>query len=369
MFNGLIVAALAFLPGEVDAPKPATLARTLAFRADVVYRGDGTSIDDGVILVKEGVITQVGSGLEIPEGAAIVDHDGAISAGLIALHSEDGAGAELYDSTRIVLAEAEARHAFAPEHADFDRALAAGITALVLAPSSSSLIGGQSAVVKTSGGRVVKPAAQLALSLSRDALHTNRFPTSYAGAIEELERRFGEPEGPVARAASGSLPVLIDVNDRAETLRAIGFAQRFGLKGALYGSYWAEEIAPQIAGSGLDVICTPFDVGDDSRSARAVVALAKEGVRLGFGLDAPERHPGSLRFGAAACVRAGLETAKARKALTGDAAAIAGVAGRIGRVARGLDADLVLWSGDPVALTSSIQAVYVDGELVHGGSK
>ena len=69
------------------------------------------------------------------------------------------------------------------------------------------------------------------------------------------------------------------------------------------------------------------------------------------------------------CVRAGMPAAAARKALTGDAAIIAGIPGRIGRLARGLDADLVLWSGDPVALSSSIEGVYIDGNHVYGGEK
>ena len=370
MLNGILVAALAAtFPGDVDVPTPTPIERVTAFKAKIVYQGDGTSIENGVIFVKDGVITQVGADLKVPEGAAVVTHDGAISAGLIAMHSEDGTGGELNDSTRVVMPEAEARFAFNPEHGDFRRALEAGITSLVLAPSSSNLIGGYTAVVKTSGGRTVKPAAQLMLGLSADALNFNKFPTSYAGAMEELGKQFSNPEGAVGRAAGGSLPVLMDVNDRAETLRAIDFAAKFKLKGALYGSTWAEDVAPAIKSSGLDVVCSPFDIGENSRAIRSVVALAKNGVRFGFGLDAPDRHPESLRFGAALCVRGGLSPAIARKAMTSDAATIAGVAGRIGRIARGLDADLVLWSGDPVSLASSVEAVYIDGELAYGGTR
>lgn len=370
MLNGFFLAALAAtFPGDVEIPTPARVERTTAFKAKVVYRGDGTAIENGIVFVKDGVIIEVGANLEIPDGAAVVTHDGAISAGLIALHSSDGAGAELNDETRTVLPEAQARFAFQPEHGDFKRALASGITSLVLAPSASNLIGGQTTVVKTSGGRVVKAPAQLMLGLSSRALNAGKFPTSYTGAIAELERRFSESEGSVGRAAGGSLPVLMDVVDRAEIMRAIAFAEKFHLKGALYGSYWAEEVVAAVKKSGLDVVCTPFDVGEGSRGVRSVVALAESGVRIGFGLDAPGRHPDSLRFGVALCIRGGLSAAAGRKALTGDAAAIAGVAGRIGRIARGLDADLVLWSGDPVSLTSSVEAVYIDGELAHGGAR
>ena len=376
MLNAAILAVLAAtLPGvpvDVDASENLITPRaqsTTAFKAKRVYLGDGTSLEDGVVLVTGGVITKVGAKLEIPAGASVVDHDGALSPGLIALHSNDGAGGELNDSTRTVMPEAEARYAFQPEHADFERALKAGVTSLVLAPSSSNLIGGHTAVVKTSSGTTVKASAQLMLGLSRDALSPNRFPTSYVGAMDELERQFADPEGSVSRAIGGTLPVLMDVNDRAETLRALAFAKKYGLKGGLFGSAWAEDVVAAIKASGFDVVCTPFDVGENARAIRSVVALSKAGVRLGFGLDAPSRHPGALRFGAALCVRAGMQADAARRALTGDAAAIAGADGRIGRVARGLDADLVLWSGDPVSLTSSVQAVYVNGELAFGGAK
>ena len=52
-----------------------------------------------------------------------------------------------------------------------------------------------------------------------------------------------------------------------------------------------------------------------------------------------------------------------------DAASIAGVERRIGKLERGLDADMVLWSGDRTELTSSVIAVYGDGTLVHGGGE
>jgi imidazolonepropionase-like amidohydrolase len=359
MLNALIVALAAALPVEggaegvpVEAGSPAP-ARTTVFRAAKLHLGDGTVLEDGAVVVQNGVITQVGAAKDLPKGADVIEHDGVISPGLIALHSYEGAGGELDDSTREVLPDAEARHAFAPGHSDYRRAREAGITTIVLAPTPDGLVGGQSVVVKTGGGAVIKPSAHLALGLSRRALNSNAFPTSYAGAMQELDRLFTEGEGAFGRALSGALPVLMQVGDRAETMRALAFAKRHRLQGALYGS----------------VIATPFDVGDSERQVRSVVALQQKGVRFGFGLDAPARHPESLRFGAALCVRGGLPADAALRALTADAAAIAGVPGRVGRLARGLDADLLFWSGEPTALSSTLEAVYIDGKLVHGGDQ
>jgi imidazolonepropionase-like amidohydrolase len=57
------------------------------------------------------------------------------------------------------------------------------------------------------------------------------------------------------------------------------------------------------------------------------------------------------------------------RALTGDAARLAGVDARVGLIERGRDADLVAWSGDPLNLTSRVRAVYVAGKLVFRGEE
>lgn len=354
---------------EESVLQPINAETAVAFKAKRAFLGDGTQVDDCIVLVQDGVIHSVGADVAVPKGVAVVELDGMLSPGLIASHSHEGLGSEAVDSTRPTMPDADIAIGFRPHHEDFEASLAAGVTSIVLAPSPSTLIPGTTAVVKTSGGKVVRRPAQLEVVLSNGALSWNSFPTSHAGAMAELDRLFAEPEGQIARATSGNLPVLLAVDDRSDISRAVSFAGRYRLRGALYGSMWAEELIDPIAKSGLGVVCDPFDVGDDSRSMRAVVGLAKRGVRLGFGLDAPNRNPENLRFGAALCVRAGLDPKLALKAMCSDAASIAGVERRIGRLERGLDADMVLWSGDPTELTSSVIAVYVDGTLVHGGGE
>lgn len=354
---------------EESVLQPLNAETAVAFKAKRAYLGDGTQVDDCIVLVQDGVIHSVGADVAVPKGVAVIELDGMLSPGLIASHSHEGLGSEVVDTTRPTMPEADIAIGFRPHHEDFTTSLAAGVTSIVLAPSPSTLIPGTTAVVKTAGGKVVRRPAQLEVVLSNGALNWNSFPTSHAGAMAELDRLFSEPEGQIARATSGNLPVLLVVGDRSDISRAVSFAGRYRLRGALYGSMWAEDLIDPIAKSGLGVVCDPFDAGDNSRATRSVVELAKRGVRLGFGLDAPERNPQNLRFGAALCVRAGLDPKAALKAMCSDAASIAGVERRIGKLERGLDADMVLWSGDPTELTSSVIAVYIDGTLVHGGGE
>lgn len=349
--------------------EPIAVAESTAFKVAALHLGDGRVLENGVILVEQGVIRRVGTDLAIPEGARVIEHDGAATPGLIGLRTYDGGLGELHDTSRVILPEAELVWAFDPESSDFERALKAGITAVVLAPTSSSLCPGITALVKTHGGKVVDPRAQLVLGFSSRSLRGNQFPTSYASALGELDRLFDEGKGAFGRAASGELDVLFDAVERDEVMRALAFAERRKLKGALNGSLWLEELAESVKASGLAVVCDSADAGFDARNQRSILALAKAGVPFGFALDTPFRSPDALRFTAALAIRAGLEPGRALEALTGAAARIAGASARIGTIANGLDADLVLWSGEPTDLASEVVAVYVDGELAHGGEE
>jgi len=359
-----ILALSAAASGLTASPAaPAFESRPFAIRADQVLRADGQSLARGVILVEEGRIVRVGIDLEIPENALVVEHRGTASAGLVALHSHAGAPAEMMDSTRAVLPEARVALAFDPAKGDFADALRAGITSLVLSPIPGSLCGGASSLVKTSGGAVVRSEAQLSLGFSARSLRNNRFPTSFGAAIAELDRLFEDPEGIFARAAKRQIPVLFEVTSREDVVRAIDFAERHDLAGTICGAAWAGELAERLHEAELSAICGPIRVGEERRDLLAVLALEKAGVPFGFALDAPANHPVMLRAGVAMCLREGLGRATAWRALTSDAARIAGAEDRIGDLAKGLDADIVLWSGDPLDLGSSVKAVYVDGEL------
>jgi len=163
--------------------------------------------------------------------------------------------------------------------------------------------------------------------------------------------------------------VLLEAWDRNEVARAVAFASKHELKGAVRGAPLAGDLAAYIKGSGLGVVLGPFDVGQATRTLEGAATLARAGVPLAFSLGSSGVDPTSARLGAVMAMNAGLEHDAAWRALTSDAARIAGVADRVGRLERGLDADLVLWSGDPLDLTSRIELVFIDGKRVYGGDR
>lgn len=366
----MLTLALAFLAAPPsNLPAPQASAHAMAIRADKIWLGDGRVLEKGVVIVSEGKITDVGTDIDVPAGVGTIDHKGVLTAGMIALHGYSGAPEGMHDAARVTLPGARVAEAFDAAHYDFEDARAAGITTLVLTPLAEGVAPGISAVVKTSGGQVLSDEAQLSLVFTEEGLVSNREPTSTSGALMMMEQMFRAPTGPVERAADGKLACLFETTTRPDVARAVEFAKAHELKGAIHGCPLAGELAEQIRAAKLDVIVPALPAGTERRALKAVLELQKNGVRFGFGLDSPFNNPAGLRFSAALCVREGLDPKAAWNALTSDAARIAGVDERVGRIERGMDADLVLWSGDPLDLGSRVVATYVGGVQVAGGDR
>lgn len=371
-------------------------ARAVEIRAREVWTGT-ERIQNGAVVVVDGRIRSVGTAREPDPRRAIAQYDGVLTAGMVVCQSEAGAGDELRGDARTLLPEGRAWYAFAPEHSDFRRALEAGITSMALTPNGNGLVGGLSSVVKTAGGRVLAREATLAMSLSSEAIgratgrvsfvfgsaeaplasadggpenttrtgRGTRTPTSYSGAVAVLEEAFAAPAGPLARARRGELPVTIEAFDRHEVMRALGLATKLGLHGAIRGAPLASDptLVEALKASGMGLVVGPYDPDQTRASLESLAALAKAKVPVGFALEAPARSPEELRLFAARAMWAGAPHDALWRALTVDAAHLAGVGDHVGAVAPDRDADLVLWSGDPLDLSSRIEAVWVDGRL------
>jgi imidazolonepropionase-like amidohydrolase len=382
----------------------------LQIQAREVWTAAGERIPNGVVVIADGKVLAVGDERALDASRPLVRHDGVLTAGLIACRTWSGAGAGLQDDTRSVLPHARAADAIDLDSRDFERLLAAGITSVGIAPGPESLVGGLACVVKTTA-RMLEDEAALALSLSSSALGRStsrggflfgsaedeesggapeapgasqqqggpetsarttrgtREPTSFPGALalltELLARGSRSPRenDPFARVKAGELPVTIEAWERHEVLRAARFAAEHRLVGAIRGAPLAgdPDVIAALKASGLGVIVGPYTSGQTRRSLESVRHLAEAGVPVAFALDAPARPAEELRLSAVRALAAGASQDAVWKALTEDAARLAGVGGRVGQLAKGQEADLVLWSGNPLDLSSRVVAVYVDG--------
>jgi imidazolonepropionase-like amidohydrolase len=136
--------------------QPASAPATLIQNA-VVLTGTGSRLEHGDVLIEDGKIAAVGTGLSPPAGARIVDAKGrTVTPGIIDIHSHLGvyatpsveASADGNEMTSPVTANVWAEHSVWPEDPGFYTALAGGVTTLEILPGSGNLIGGRSVVVK-----------------------------------------------------------------------------------------------------------------------------------------------------------------------------------------------------------------------------
>ena len=91
--------------------------------------------------------------------------------------------------------------------------------------------------------------------------------------------------------------------------------------------------------------------------------LARAGIPTAITVDHPEIPLRLLPMALMLAVRAGMDKTDALRAVTSVPAKIAGMADRIGSLQAGMDADCVLWSGDPLDFATQVQAVWVNGAL------
>jgi imidazolonepropionase-like amidohydrolase len=167
---------------------------------------------------------------------------------------------------------------------------------------------------------------------------------------------------------SGAGPVVFDVDRASDIRQVIALARREKLHAVIKGGTEAWRVAQELAAAHIPVVLNPLDdlpssfdgVGATLENA---AKLNRAGVKIAFSLDDPQPHNiRKVRQTAGIAVAHGLPWEAALAALTSNPAEIFGVAARNGSIARGRPADLVLWSGDPLEVTTLAQRVFIEGQ-------
>lgn len=181
-------------------------------------------------------------------------------------------------------------------------------------------------------------------------------------------------------ALEGRLPVAFEANQAREILRALDMAQEFKLTPMITGAREADQVSAELKARNASVIYNlnyptrsrmlPPDADEaiDTLRERANApkvpgALAKAGVTFAFSA-AGLREPGDFVRNAARAVREGLPADAALRALTLDAAKIAGADARVGSIEKGKIANLVVTDGDLFEDRTRIRHVFVDGRMM-----
>lgn len=333
-----------------------------AIRAAAYVDSSGELRKGALIIIDGGSISSVAVDGESAGDLRIVTYEGAVvSPGLIDVHAALGADGQLSERQSAVQPQANARDAFDRYHREFGRAARAGVTCLGLSPDDSNLVGGRIAICKTSGADggpyVLSDSGPMKLSLSPAVFRRDREPTSRGGAVAMLRKSI-EP-------AWGARTVFVATPSGADVLTMLRMARDYELKLVLMHQVDVRGVGVEIATAKAGVIVGPLGWSTSPRVATAAGLLEKKDVAVAIAGGLPAAAADSLRLGAALAARNGLSLAAARRAITSVPAEFLGVADRVGAIEKGRDADLVIFSGDPLDLRSRVLAVYIDGRLVH----
>lgn len=392
------------LPLFALASTPA-LAQTIAITGGKVVIGDGSApIDGGTVIVSNGRVVAAGSNVAIPAGAQRIDATGKwVTPGIVAGFSRIGlAGVDAVDESNDTSAKSS------PFSAALDIALAvnpdveaisvnraAGVTRAVVSPDTSNAIfAGQGAVIDTgadpspitrakafqfvefgeNGARRAGGSRPALFAAFRNALAEAR--DYQAGRLREDSLLKRADAAALVPVITGTQKLVVHAESAADILAVLSLKHDYpALALVLVGVTEGWRVAPQIAASGVPVIAsavndlpaafdqiaaTQSNVGR-MKAAGVTVAIgmiddddtrqAMHGTQYAGNLVALTRVPGAT----------GLDWNDAFAAITSKPAQVIGMGGEIGSLLPGRRGDVVVWDGDPLEVTSGVEAVWIDG--------
>ncbi len=379
----------------------------------VIYTMEAQTIPRGYVQISGSKITALGPMEQCPpDEQGTIDLEGrAVYPGFVDAHChmgmfEEGLAFEGDDGnemTEPVTPHLRGLDAINPNNRSFLEAAEAGVTTVVTGPGSANPISGQFCAMKTYGKVVDKmvfrqPAAmKFALGENPKATYNEKGQTpttrmAIAALIrEELQKALRymedcqkaqedeETDPPEFDAKSEALlPVLkgevkahFHCHRADDIFTAIRLAKEFQLEYVLIHCTEGHLVAEDLAQEQAKIVCGPLmTTRSKPELANATDAnpgiLNRAGLKVAICTDYSVLPIGFLPISAGFAVREGMEYMEALKAITIYPAQICGIDDRVGSIAVGKDADLVVFSADPLTIAAKAEMVFINGKKVKG---
>ena len=367
----------------------------------------GPELPDGCILIENGKIAAVAPQLDAPAGAQVIDAQGRLlTPGCVEAHCHIGLDNQAMrwegmDYTEIadpLTPQLRAIDSINPQDEALGLALRGGVTTACTGPGSANVVGGSFAIIKLAGSRVDKmvlraPAAMkcafgenpkgcygqskkkspmtrmaVAALLRELLMRSIRYrDDKAAGKNPPLDMKL-EAMLPVV---NGEIPLKCHAHRADDILTAVRIAREFGLKLTLDHCTDGEIIADELAQEGYPVFVGP-SLGSKSKielrnkSFTTPGVLSRAGLNVSIITDAPVIPLQYLPLAAGLAAAAGLPMEEAWHAITINPARSLGIADRVGSLEPGKDADLVIWTADPLTtIGGEAYLTVVDGKIVY----
>ena len=406
------------------APFPSTYApiasRPTLIRNATVLTAAGPRLDNADVLLRDGRIEAVGSGLTAPAGSLIVDGTGRwVTPGVIDSHSHLGVypapgidavsdGNEITDPNT---AEVWAEHSIWPQDPQFDLARAGGVTAMQILPGSANLFGGRGVTIKNVPSRTMQgmkfPGAPHGLKMACGenpkrvyGTERNRAPGTRMGNVAGYRqawiraekyrdqwarwRRSGADPAQrpdrdleletLAGVLNGEILVQNHCYRADEMAVMIDIAKEFGYRiASFHHGVEAYKIRDLLAAEGIcgslwadwwgfkleayDGIVENIALVDEAGACAIVHSDSPDGI---------QRLNQEAAKAMAAGRRAGIDVTyeKAIRWITINPARALGIVAQTGSLEPGKNADVVVWTGDPFSVYTRAEKVFVDGALL-----
>lgn len=373
----------------------------IAIKGETIYTMNGDPVRDGIILISEGIIEEVGpaEAVNIPDNYDIFEAR-IVTPGLIDARSVVGLAGILnqeHDQDQVEMSDA-----FQPDLRAIDAynaredlvkfLLRKGITTVHTGHGPGALVSGQTMIVKTAGNTVeqslIDSTTAIAITLGTGIRGGYNTPGTRAKSVAMLRQHLIEAQDYAESRSSdeppsrdlgkevmadlidGKIYALVHVQRAQDIMTAIRLQKEFGFRMLLEGAAEAYLVMEEIKEAGIAVIIHPTMVrtwGETQNASFETASKLKEaGIPVLFqsGFEGYVPKTRVALFEAAIAVANGMDYEDAIRSLTIEAAQILGIDGRVGSIEQGKDADIVLYDGDPFEYTTRASIVIVDGKIV-----
>ncbi|SFR64840.1 amidohydrolase family protein [Halogeometricum limi] len=362
---------------------------------------------DGDLLVEGGTIAAVGD-VDAPADATEIDVGGApVTPGLVEAHSHAGMAewgepedGDVNEGTDPVTPHVNALDGFHPRDEELKYAFQNGVTTVSARMGSGNVVGGVICSMKTYGDvadrmLVREDGMKAAMGENPKRFHgerKDRQPSTRPGVAATLRQALMEAEDYVekrdharengdpfdrdlgmenlARVVEGDLPLRVHAHRADDIVTVFRIADEFGIEDlSIEHATEGHLVADEFVERDVPAVCGPSLYSGAKYELRNITfetpgILHEEGVKVAIQTDAPVVPQRYLDVCVGLAVREGLPEEAALDVVTRNPAEILGIEDRVGTLAEGTDADVVVWDGPFYQFDTTAQHVFVDGEHV-----